>query len=86
MEYLKKDLCASKSLKLDHNNKTSGIKTSKQTVRKSKKLCYVRHTQPQVSLDIEQNPQMDNALLSQIIEFVKLNGFDIENLIKTSHS
>ena len=43
-------------------------------------------TLPKVSLDIEQNTQMDNALLSQIIEFVKSNGFDVENLIKTSHS
>jgi apolipoprotein D and lipocalin family protein len=31
-------------------------------------------------------PQMDNALLSQIMEFVRSNGFDVENLIKTSHS
>jgi apolipoprotein D and lipocalin family protein len=35
---------------------------------------------------LSRTPQMDNALLSQIIEFVKSNGFDVENLIKTSHS
>jgi len=35
---------------------------------------------------LNRTPQMDNALLSQIIEFVKSNGFDVENLIKTGHN
>jgi apolipoprotein D and lipocalin family protein len=35
---------------------------------------------------LNRTPQMDNALLSQIIEFVKSNGFDVENLIKTNHN
>jgi apolipoprotein D and lipocalin family protein len=34
---------------------------------------------------LNRTPQMDNTLYSQLIEFVKSKGFDVNNLIKTSH-
>jgi apolipoprotein D and lipocalin family protein len=35
---------------------------------------------------LSRTPQMDDNLLSQLIEFVKSKGFNVENLIRTSHS
>ena len=35
---------------------------------------------------LSRTPQMDDNLFSQLIEFVKLKGFNVENLIRTSHS
>jgi len=35
---------------------------------------------------LSRTPQMDDNLLSQLIEFAKSKGFKVENLIKTSHS
>jgi len=34
---------------------------------------------------LNRTPQMDDNLFSQLIEFVKLKGFDVNKLIKTSH-
>jgi len=34
---------------------------------------------------LSRTPQMDDELFSQLIEFVKSKGFDVNNLIKTSH-
>jgi apolipoprotein D and lipocalin family protein len=34
---------------------------------------------------LNRTPQMDDKLLSQLIEFVKSKGFDVSKLIKTSH-
>jgi apolipoprotein D and lipocalin family protein len=35
---------------------------------------------------LSRTPQMDDKLFSQLIEFVKSKGFNVENLIRTSHS
>jgi len=35
---------------------------------------------------LSRTPQMDDNLFSQLIEFVKSKGFNVENLIRTSHS
>jgi apolipoprotein D and lipocalin family protein len=35
---------------------------------------------------LSRTPQMDDKLFSQLIELAKSKGFDIENLIRTSHS
>jgi apolipoprotein D and lipocalin family protein len=35
---------------------------------------------------LSRTPQMDDNLLSQLVEFVKSKGFNVENLIRTSHS
>ncbi len=35
---------------------------------------------------LNRTPQMDNKLYSQLIEFVKSKGFNVESRIKTSHS
>ena len=35
---------------------------------------------------LSRTPQMDTKLFSQLIELVKSKGFDVENLIRTSHS
>ena len=35
---------------------------------------------------LSRTPQMDDALFSQLLESVKLKGFDVSNLIKTSHT
>jgi apolipoprotein D and lipocalin family protein len=35
---------------------------------------------------LSRTPQMDDTLFSQLIESVKSKGFDVNNLIKTSHS
>jgi apolipoprotein D and lipocalin family protein len=35
---------------------------------------------------LSRTPQMDDKLFSQLIEFVKSNGFNVESLIKTIHS
>jgi len=35
---------------------------------------------------LSRTPQMDENLFSSLIEFVKSKGFDVKNLIKTSHS
>jgi apolipoprotein D and lipocalin family protein len=34
---------------------------------------------------LNRTPQMDDNLFSKLIEFVKSKGFDVNNLIKTSH-
>ena len=34
---------------------------------------------------LSRTPQMDEKLFSQLIEFVKSQGFNVDNLIKTSH-
>lgn len=34
---------------------------------------------------LSRTPQMDDKLFSQLIEYVKSKGFDVGNLIKTSH-
>ena len=34
---------------------------------------------------LSRTPQMDDKLFSQLIDFVKSQGFDVNNLIKTSH-
>ena len=34
---------------------------------------------------LSRTPQMDDNLFSQLLEFVKSKGFDVNNLIKTSH-
>ena len=35
---------------------------------------------------LSRTPQMDEKLFSQLIEFIKSKGFNVENLIRTSHS
>ena len=35
---------------------------------------------------LSRTPQMDNKLFSQLKDYVKSKGFDVENLITTSHS
>ena len=35
---------------------------------------------------LSRTPQMDDNLFSQLIEFVKSKGFNVENLIRTSHN
>jgi apolipoprotein D and lipocalin family protein len=35
---------------------------------------------------LSRTPQMDDNLFSSLIEFVKSKGFNVENLIRTSHS
>ena len=35
---------------------------------------------------LSRTPQMDDNLLSQLIEFAKSKGFKVENLVRTSHS
>jgi apolipoprotein D and lipocalin family protein len=35
---------------------------------------------------LSRTPQMDDNLFSQLIEFVKSKGFNVENLIRTNHS
>jgi len=35
---------------------------------------------------LSRTPRMDDNLLSQLIEFVKSKGFNVETLIRTSHS